>query len=483
MSELTVTIRFLDARFHGRGDGGEPEWPPSPMRLFGALLAAGKARWSDELAEAFRWLEAQPPPRILAPRAEVGSPRLTFVPNNNTDSPAQLRTGKTITPMLMPPDVRGVRPEVSYVWPVNPNDRKKADRIKEVSLQVRALGWGIDLAIGIDKMANDPSSSDADPRVTWFPVDQGRLSRTTLRTPSPGSLASLEAAYAQSLARISPDGTLRDDPGQTVFTQTGYGDAPTRPAVAFGLYREDDPEASRRLRPGQIKCLVAMIRRAASSDRVVEALGEGGRELVGRVVLGHPRDSPGPRLSILPLPSIGHPHSDGRIRRVILAEPFDGEGRVVQSLGDLLHGHALEAEHPADHLGVCLMKVDRPCRDGVIRQYTRAAPAWASATPVLLPGYDKRKDHRGDQHKRLARAEGLVSKALDHAGIEQPAQISLSRVPLIPGTDHVRDYRPREKMLHYPRYHVRLQFDRPLRGPLSLGAGRHVGFGVMAAVE
>ncbi|WP_409194161.1 type I-U CRISPR-associated protein Csb2, partial [Accumulibacter sp.] len=32
---LLIAVRFHDGRFHGR-----PEWPPSPARLFQALVAA-----------------------------------------------------------------------------------------------------------------------------------------------------------------------------------------------------------------------------------------------------------------------------------------------------------------------------------------------------------------------------------------------------------------------------------------------------------
>ncbi len=119
--------------------------------------------------------------------------------------------------------------------------------------------------------------------------------------------------------------------------------------------------------------------------------------------------------------------------------------------------------------------------DPVVRTYTRTAAAWASATPVLLPGYDKRMDHRGDHTKRLDRAEALVRKALGHAGVDQHCAIALSRVPYILGTDHAHRYHPRAKLAHYPAWHVRLTFDQPCTGPLSLGAGRHAGSSVMAA--
>ncbi|MEX0741787.1 MAG: type I-U CRISPR-associated protein Csb2, partial [Phycisphaeraceae bacterium] len=205
-----------------------------------------------------------------------------------------------------------------------------------------------------------------------------------------------------------------------------------------------------------------------------------GQTIINRVILGHPPKTPGPRLSILPLPSIGHRHSDGRIRRVLLTEPFGSDGHVIQVLGELLQGHSLQPEDPADDLGISLVRIQR--YDPVVECYIGSTRTWSSATPVLLPGYDDRKQHRGDQQKRFARAEQLVCKALRQADIEQPADIAITRVPLIPGTNHVRDARPRQKLAHYPRYHVRLTFNQSFTGPLSIGAGRHAGFGVMASI-
>ena len=122
-------------------------------------------------------------------------------------------------------------------------------------------------------------------------------------------------------------------------------------------------------------------------------------------------------------------------------------------------------------------------RDAVLPCYTSISRVWASVTPVLLPGYDDRKDHRGDNQKRLARAEQLVRKALRQAGINVDGLVELSRVPYWDGSLHTRDYRPREKLTHYPCWHVRLTFDRPWTGPLAIGAGRHCGFGVFAKTE
>ena len=46
-SFLCITIRFLQPYAHGRGEEGEPEWPPSPLRVLQALVAAGAGRWNE----------------------------------------------------------------------------------------------------------------------------------------------------------------------------------------------------------------------------------------------------------------------------------------------------------------------------------------------------------------------------------------------------------------------------------------------------
>src|SRR5437016_7766779 len=99
MTHLVLTVRFLDDRYHGLLDrGGPPEWPPSPFRLFQALVA-GVARQDElvvgedvpsntkltEIGQALGWLQRhirEHPPVIIAPRSKTGQAITRFVPNN-----------------------------------------------------------------------------------------------------------------------------------------------------------------------------------------------------------------------------------------------------------------------------------------------------------------------------------------------------------------------------------------------------------------
>ncbi len=92
-SHLGFSFRFLNPAFHGRRDGGAPEWPPSPLRVFQALVAAaaareGKAKLAPAVQSALRWLESQGGPVVLAPAIAERHGALGYclsVPNNAMD--------------------------------------------------------------------------------------------------------------------------------------------------------------------------------------------------------------------------------------------------------------------------------------------------------------------------------------------------------------------------------------------------------------
>src|SRR5262245_61132669 len=133
-SHLCITIRFHDGLFHGRRDGGEPEWPPSPLRVFQALVAAAAAQTNERnsLAKAapmLRWLEEQTAPLIAAPSAQRGEKYRLYVPDNVGDLVARSwRKGNpgSIADYRSEKDVQPVRLEgedaVHYLWRLTQDD-------------------------------------------------------------------------------------------------------------------------------------------------------------------------------------------------------------------------------------------------------------------------------------------------------------------------------------------------------------------------
>ncbi len=124
--------------------------------------------------------------------------------------------------------------------------------------------------------------------------------------------------------------------------------------------------------------------------------------------------------------------------------------------------------------------------DYVLQQYTggrEGSRVWASVTPVILPGYDDGKP---------AKRERLLRECLRQAGLLAAVESIESRPPSwFPGVASNSQFndlstkgsfkRRPDYLRHLPAVHVRLRFREPLLGPLSLGAGRHCGLGILAA--
>ena len=127
---LTVTVELLHGTIRaGSPDdtvmagGAEGEWPPSPARLFSALVAGDGTRDRCEVTtgDGFRWLEAQAPPVIHASPSEdvltsASRPRFVVVDSTNDgavqDYPARTSREVRPGPRQAPRDTT-----ISYVWP------------------------------------------------------------------------------------------------------------------------------------------------------------------------------------------------------------------------------------------------------------------------------------------------------------------------------------------------------------------------------
>src|ERR1039458_3115582 len=84
MTHLHLVVRFLTDRYHGS------DWPPSPARLYQALVAGAKTgapgkQWSVRHQAALEWFERLGPPEIFARPSLAGKQFTLFVPNNSLD--------------------------------------------------------------------------------------------------------------------------------------------------------------------------------------------------------------------------------------------------------------------------------------------------------------------------------------------------------------------------------------------------------------
>jgi len=494
---LCLSINFLDRQFHGRADGGEPEWPPSPLRLFQAIVAAGAAPTGDidQLVPALRWFERLSPPTIIAPAGCVGQAYRLSVPNNAMDlvvkawakgnyhgsgdaSPATHRTMKAVRPIhLLDSD------QVHYYWEVPPDlpdkDRAHLDLIRRAVRSIVALGWGVDLVVADGRLVG-PDGLEGLSGERWVPALAGAT--TTLRVPASGTLDALCNRHRAFLNRVADGGFTPVAPLKT-FRRFGYRrstDPVPRPYAIFELRNDDDtrfgyPQSRLIHVAGMVRHLAIKLL-TASPPNVADPA-----EWIESYVAGHrSADAPEHRqLSYMPLPSIGTPHTDPAVRRLMIVAPV-GDDHLLEHLARLLSGQSLIAtpETRLQHPPI----LARYHQDSMSRLFTGAFTTWASVTPVILPGHD---DHKP------AKTQALIERALRQAGIEQACEYEWSAFSWFPKAlsshKYGRDKRPTgyirpDHLLTQTAVHLKLQFDREIPGPVLIGAGRHCGLGIFAAL-
>lgn len=517
MKYLVITVRFLGDRYHGRTENGrEPEWPPSPLRLYQAVLAGAAPRWHDlSLRDrefpALEWFQSLEPPQIIAPRAERGRPLLKYVRENLSDVDPEKRDAKFSRPTLFCGE-----PKITYYWSIDPKQEQLANLVANCARHFRALGWGIDMAIGNGAVV------ESEPKYTtgekWLPmpnVVNGELLRVPRQQTSSGqdgTIGELMDRFRGSLERLTESGRNPVLP-LSAFRTIGYRrstDPPSRSVAAFSLLKLDASGFRTFDTARRALTVAGMLRHTAKCAAEKSGWAE---KKINAVILGHGDSTDSHhvpvqswRFAYMPLPSL-EPRGDGKarvvgnVRRVILAsfaEDFESEiawARRTLSGAELID----EKKRPVALLSL-LPKTDR-----VVVQYTQQAASWATVTPVVLPGYDDPDHYRRrlkngigahEQKKLLSRLDdridGLLRKAIIQAGfsgvLAEHAELEWRNSGFLPGVDLASRYGVPDHLRRFPRLHVRLRWrDAQKRsvqvsGPICLGGGRFYGIGLFAAV-
>ena len=523
MPFLKISVRFLLGEFDGRGDGGEPEWPPSPLRLFQTLTNSAARLGMASYAPVLEHLEKLSPPLIAASEPAAVQPRFGatfYVPNNDgdlwfkkADKSGGKRVEKNFRPKRLTEDAA-----VHYLWEIDSaTPRQFVGEVKKLSHAISAFGWGVNMVVA-DAEAVEPGATSAALGDTekWLPSEDGG---TTLRVPGAGTLAALEDRHRKFLARLptAPDGTQFFCPVSPleqfhVVTYRRETDPVRRPFAIFALRQLDDSgfRAFDPMRRGLH--VAAMLRHVAGDADIARSLGWSDAQ-IARLVHGHADEgssaAPGARLLFIPLPSIearsqGKADVVGSIRRVLLTVQGsinrDEFRRLVQRLDGL--------ELIDEKSGVPAALLSRlPDHDKLTKEnYLTPSATWATVTPVILPGYDDPRKLRqrlrkgsgltAEEKNALVakldqRIDALLRKALRQAGysdvIARHAAIEWRDSGFLPGADLASRYMTGDQHRRFRKLHVRIQFrdehgqPLPLTGPLCIGGGKFSGTGLFAA--
>jgi CRISPR-associated protein Csb2 len=468
--------------------------------LVAGVCTGGYREMWPRVEQGFRWLERRPAPSILTrPARDLRRYRIA-VPNNDLDvvarewaagrqaDPAKIRTMKEVASRL----VDAAEPHVRFVWALKEDEDADAvaAMLRPISHCLYSLGWGVDMAYADVEVG---PGTDEDGWERWapstasgthlavpvpgfieaLPVSAMRSPKFThLAVPVPGFIEDLQSTYVRFTARAAGIGADTDTrPTLYRFQRYARQDAVGAPWIAFDLIALDG-------RPKGWHAameVAAWMRHAAAEALRNESFGE---DLNG-FVLGHGSDGSvaSHRMSFVPLPSIGHLHADGRIRRVMFTEPVGGTGRSLELLNAKLPGITLSSE---DGREVC--SLTPPTITRVTGFYTAPARTWRSVTPVILHGHNS---VRGTVS--VAKTERLLLRAFEMAGFSPDIieRLAFQPAPLWSGTGGAGAIRVPQHLRknNYPRYHVEVRFRHTVTGPVLAGIGRHYGIGVLATPD
>lgn len=514
-NHFCITIHFLHPFAHGRKNGGEPEWPPSPLRLFQALVAGAAARFNErtqlvQVVPALAWLEKQKCPTIIAAAASASDfPYLLYVPNNTADLLVPAWKHGEITKMVKREQkvVRATNlggDTVHYLYPLVDDSvefEKHRATLIDAARSITHLGWGIDMVVGNADVISTAKATNL-PGNCWRVAPVGGI---PLRVAKKGTLDNLMHNYRAFLNRLT-EGTFKPVPCIHCFDVVRYHSpsvteltAPHRPMAAFELHRTIEDQERRehagqsRFRPyhpvRQVATVAGMVRHALAE--VARGIGWDHDEVQFRIE-GHTNEQhPAPtnteaRFQFLPLPSIT-PVGVGGIRRVLLVGPVECD---IAPLRRRLHGQELMDLN--SNRSVAMLS-SLGTTDKSLEPYIKSSAIWTTVTPVILPGHDDPQRLRATlakgvtaerQHQLLQRLHtrilALIWKAFHQAGWTvdalEGAEVEYRDIGWLRGLEPARNYCL--PPIDYRRYHLRIRFPHPKRGPIAIGAGRFRGMGV-----
>ncbi|MDE0446272.1 MAG: type I-U CRISPR-associated protein Csb2 [Spirochaetaceae bacterium] len=542
-AKFGIEINFLTDRYVAtfHNNRRQCEWPPHPARLFSALVAAWADAHEPAQSEraALEWLEAQAPAAITAseavPRRVVGH----FVPVNDVAVVSRAwheRTARRVSDLA-----RQLAAEVALSAGAGTKKvaqiRRRLSRSQDVVRQTGTVGTtnpSVARAMFPERRSKQerffPSVTPQEARVTYLWAEAppegvkkllDRLLGRVTRLGHPASLVSCRVASDLPAADLEAGAGSTDlrgvRRGQLAELERRFvGHAGIKPralpftSVQYRAVTTDTGRASERPeRPNTIGQWVVFEfghgSRALPATRAVEittamraavfhyAADPFPEELSGHVPGGKPTAAP--HVAFLPLPYVGFEHADGRLLGIAISVPDS----VSETARRALFRAIGNWERTAGRSALCLTMG----AGGMVHLFRQRGPAtltslrpgvwskasrnWVSGTPVALPRHPGRLGGgtAAARAKAWKSAESAVAAACDHVGLPAPTSVQVSLSPFLGGARPAGRYPafhqpgPGGKLVRRQLVHACVAFERPVMGPLMLGAGRFLGLGLM----
>lgn len=465
---LSIDIEYLSGVCYASElhDDSVAEWPPSPDRLFSALVDAMSSRRDGRGREALRWLESQDPPEVACPPhhgrrdacqfwvpVQDKKDKGRYLNDRGPGPPAVMRKPRRFPAVVLPDGER----TVTMSWDAEPPPEILGE-LEDLAACVPRLGHSSSLV----RMAVGTGGGRADGRMRFVPDRNGRM---RIRCPYKGRLDDLLDGYR----RAERDGAAWHPRPPAVWpryaAQGGAaGAAQPRPSPMGGGSWSVLAVAGAAPAPESFP----LVARAVRSAIVGVAGGRPVPEAVSGIAPGG-GPSQRPHMAIVPMLNVGWRHSDGRLLGLsVVMPPPAGRGSPEQGMVDEALGKIVGPKHGIDLPGGLRLHLGpADDRHGLqAGRYTGASRAWVTATPIAV-----------DRHAKPGRDQGIgIADSVERMGLPRPASVAVSRGGLSRGVLHAARW-----ARHAGRgglWHARIEFERAVAGPVMVGAGRYRGLGL-----
>ena len=465
---LAISVELLHGTFRGDPDGTantgrltRGEWPPSPTRLFAALVAADGTRQKCRVTDGteLAWFERLPPPIIHAharPCHQVLEPRYVVRHKGSADKGAhQEYVGRSGVLNRAGARVAPRDPRVVYSWNVESPPQEVFDALRRRAARVGYLGASDSPVRVCVTTRMSPAAILGD---TFMPDRRGDL---VIDVPEPGRLQVLDRMYDDWCARGASVSRLQFPALQHGVPYRSPGsDEPVDRGEVVAWLRLGAAVSGRRL-----STVTALFKEAVLSQHQ-SIHGE-----PAAILHGHGFNGSGYEIArYLALPDVGYRWSRGRIHGLALWMP--------PACGFVARQRARDAAFAIRRLTGRGVDVSVAPRDGEARplathpdRWLRQSRGWVTALPAIH-----------ERRRTLDLAE--VARWCRHAGLFEPVAFRSARTPLVAGAldlAPVEVNRPGRPRLPYS--HVELRFAQAVPGPVVIGSGRQRGFGLCVPVD
>jgi CRISPR-associated protein Csb2 len=469
---LTISVEFLHGTFRASADdvaltgsATKGEWPPSPARLFSALVASdgtgtrSVVTQSTDAAE-LRALEGAPT-AIYAARdhhANAVCGRFVVVDERATGA---VQNYPARAAQLVRPGVRVAMrdPNVHYVWP-----RLELSDELIAALRLRAARVGY---LGCaDSPVRIRVSTALPPANHGSPYELDDSGDVVMPVPYAGFLDALDVAF---------DRWSRGAPGRRSWVPTQHA-----------RYRDpgspqQDQEVA--LAPATIWLQFGSALRGRSVLAVADTLRRATLDVYTRLygddipeaLLGHHRvgTSGFEHVRWLPLPFVGSEHADGHVRGACVWLPGGTNPLVVDRLRTTLQ--AIEEL-------VCpkVFRTTMSLRGGEATPWSTHPARWLGPSRIWSTVFP----YVYERYVRKSLTLEVLAEWCAFAQLPAPVRFAESTVPFLRGAASPAPGEMfRAGRQARPYRHLRLEFAEPVGGPIAIGRYRHFGLGLLAPVQ